>query len=263
MSVNFGEVKKYISERGFGFVTHKIFVGQCPEVFFHISAIKKSNPLIAEQLNSEEDGIFFWYEYANTHKGEQLVKVLKSCDINDEILSTLIIRLENLWLDISKNIPQWLNQATIQLLDTENIERLIKKRESLIQKQNEIEKKITDEKRAQEKIEKDARQKILDEKIVQETLKEDEFQQLINEIKPLGFSTSSQVSNYIVINKLGVKYQNISGILEMTKDGTSWNFRGGFPPKIYARLCNELGLGNNGSCAQAGKFTSFKDVNYR
>ena len=93
-------------------MTHKIFVGECPEVFFHISAIKKSNPIIAEQLNNEEDDIYFWYEYEKTNKGEQLVKVLKSCDIDDKLLSTLVIKLKELWLDTSKIVPQWLNQAT-------------------------------------------------------------------------------------------------------------------------------------------------------
>ena len=152
--------------------------------------------------------------------------------------------------------------ATTDLLETKDIEMFIKKRENLIQKQQEIEQTILDKKRAQEKIEQEARQKIQDEKRVQENIKEDEFQQLVNEMQPLGFTNSSQVSNYIVKNELGFKYQNISGILEMTKDGTSWDFKGGFPTRIYARLCDELGLGNSGSRAQAGKFTSFKEANY-
>lgn len=227
MNINFGEVKKYISERGFGFVTHKILVGECPEVFFHISAIKKSNPSIAEQLNNEEDNIYFWYEYENTNKGEQLVIILKPCDVDDKVLSDIAIRLEELWLDISKSIPQWLNQATTELLKTKDIERFIEERQHLIEKKKETEQKIQDDKRAQEKTEQEARQKIQDEKRVQNGIEENEFQQLVNEMQPLGFINSSQVSNYIVRKKLGLKYQNISGILEMTKDGTSWDFKGG------------------------------------
>ncbi|MEY0027220.1 hypothetical protein AB7459_01160 [Providencia rettgeri] len=91
-------------------------------------------------------------------------------------------------------------------------------------------------------------------------IEENEFQQLVAEIAVLGFANSAQVSQYIVNNKLGNKYQNISGILEMKKSGEIWDFKGGFPPKIYARLCQKLKLMNNNSTARPRKFTYFKDI---
>lgn len=97
----------------------------------------------------------------------------------------------------------------------------------------------------------------------QEQIEEQEFQQLVAEIANFGFTNSSQVSNYIVSNRLGYKYKNISGILQMELDGTTWNFKGGFPPKIYAKLCNELGLSNNGTKARAVAFESFGKIEER
>lgn len=89
---------------------------------------------------------------------------------------------------------------------------------------------------------------------------EREFFQLVAEISQLRFATSSQVSAYIRNNNLGLKYKHISGILQMEKDGREWKFDGGFPPWIYARLCNELGLSNQGSRAKPTAFTPYKDI---
>ncbi|MFM4862285.1 endonuclease domain-containing protein [Aeromonas media] len=89
---------------------------------------------------------------------------------------------------------------------------------------------------------------------------EKEFKRLIREIAPLGFTTSAQVSAYIMKNKLGYKYKSISGIIEMELNGRTWSFDGAFPPKIYSRLCSELGLDNQNSLAKPKKFTSFNDM---
>lgn len=87
-----------------------------------------------------------------------------------------------------------------------------------------------------------------------------EFNALVAEISACGFSLSSEVSAYIRRNQLGKKYQNISGILTMKSNGDQWRFVGGFPTHIYARLCEALGLGNNGSRAEVVGFTPFKKV---
>lgn len=89
---------------------------------------------------------------------------------------------------------------------------------------------------------------------------EEEFRQLVVEMPAHKFNRSSQVSAYIVSNRLGNKYKHISGILKMEMDGNFWDFKGGFPPKIYARLCKELGLGNQGSHAVPQEFTPYKDI---
>lgn len=89
---------------------------------------------------------------------------------------------------------------------------------------------------------------------------EEEFRKLVIEISAQRFTHSHQASEYIVRNKLGHKYQHISGILVMKKRGEEWSFDGGFPKPIYARLCKELGLVNNGSQAQPLRFTAYKDL---
>ena len=91
-------------------------------------------------------------------------------------------------------------------------------------------------------------------------IEEEEFLQLVAEIRTKGFTKSSEVSNYIVRNRLGSKYSHISGILELEDSESSWTYRGGFPPDIYARLCAELGLKSAGSNARVAGFTSFQEV---
>lgn len=92
------------------------------------------------------------------------------------------------------------------------------------------------------------------------SLNEQEFNELVIELSALGFTHSSEVSEYIVKNNLGTKYKNISGVLLMKKCGDEWSFDGGFPPDIYARLCQKLKLKNKGSQARPGGFTPYKNV---
>lgn len=92
------------------------------------------------------------------------------------------------------------------------------------------------------------------------SLDEQEFHELVTELSGLGFTQSSEVSEYIIKNNLGTKYKNISGILQMKKCDDQWLFDGGFPPDIYARLCQKLKLKNKGSQARPGKFTPYKNV---
>ena len=94
----------------------------------------------------------------------------------------------------------------------------------------------------------------------QEQIEENEFNQLVDETRSRNFSRSKELSKYIVDNKLGFKYKNISGILEMEGPEGRWKFKGGFPPKMYARLCRELGLGNEGTEAKPRDFTPYKDL---
>jgi hypothetical protein len=61
-------------------------------------------------------------------------------------------------------------------------------------------------------------------------------------------------------NQLGYKYKNISGIVQMEKDGNIWDFRGGFPPNIYAKICSKLNLKNEGSHARVVNFNSFEKL---
>ena len=69
------------------------------------------------------------------------------------------------------------------------------------------------------------------------------------------------MSNYIIANKPGRKYRNISGVLELERGEEAWQYHGGFPPHIYARLCEALELGQKPSDARVAGFKSFSDLN--
>lgn len=67
-----------------------------------------------------------------------------------------------------------------------------------------------------------------------------EFENLVNECRPHHFKRSGDVSRYIVNNKLGEKYKNISGYIYMEDGGV---IEGGIDPYYYRKLCYELDLG--------------------
>lgn len=92
-------------------------------------------------------------------------------------------------------------------------------------------------------------------------LEDEEFKALVEEVSAKGFTQSRQVSQYIMANSLGRKYRNISGVLEFERDGDAWRYHGGFPPHIYARLCDALGLSQKPSDARVAGFKSFGDLN--
>jgi len=88
----------------------------------------------------------------------------------------------------------------------------------------------------------------------------EELYNLLATMTPLGFTSSKQLSKYIVTQHLARQYPNISGIVRMEQGEREWDFKGGFPPKIYAIVCEELGLRNQGTRARPVGFTSFKDL---
>jgi hypothetical protein len=83
---------------------------------------------------------------------------------------------------------------------------------------------------------------------------------LLADMAPLEFTRSKQLSNHIKENRLGRDYPNISGIVKMKKGDDEWDFEGGFPPKIYAILCGELGVSNEGTKARPVGFTPFEEL---
>lgn len=104
------------------------------------------------------------------------------------------------------------------------------------------------------------RKGVAGERKYEEQEREREFRRLVDEMKPLGFTQSSDVSDYIVKNNLGRKFRYISGVLEMEDWRGRWDYRGAFSPDIYARLCEELGLNSRKSNAIPVKFTPYKDL---
>lgn len=156
---------------------------------------------------------------------------------------------------------------TIGLFGSDAHDELKSERDTLIQKRNEereIQRKEQerlrkiDEEKANLEQEKRKRQKEIEDR--KQKIEEEEFELLVAEMQSKGFTMSAQVSHYIIKNRLGDKYQNISGVLEMVNGISSWKFNGGFPPKIYAKLCERLKLDNKGTDSRVIGFTSFKDL---
>lgn len=268
MSINFGKVEKYFDKKGFGFVTRKINSKGKPAIFFHIKTIEQSDPDLALKLkNNEIENLFFWYDSEKTNKGKQVRCVIQPTEIDISKHPELLKKIKNKWLDLYyPDVPSWFREAISQISSGCLVIDLDKERNSLLEQrkkeQLEREQKRKEEKekylriQEEERIKRNAEIERLNQ---QYELEENEFKALVEEMRQFNFTKSAQVSDYIVRHNLGLKYQNILGILEMTKDGNTWNFRGGFPPKIYAKLCAELELGNEGTNARAGNFTSFKD----
>jgi len=264
IKVDFGVVRKYFTDNGFGFVTHTFLDGQQPDVFFHIKIIKKTRYDLVEKLDEEQlDTVYFWYETETNCKGEQVYKILKPDHIrkilNDNILS-YIEKIESMWSNADSMIPVWLPEITVDLVGVERANKLSLERNIREKERKDQEEKEHNKKEALLKTEEAKWQRQDEEEKAQEDVEEKEFDQLVAEMKSLGITESKEVSWHIMNNRLGDKYKNISGVVKMEQDGTSWNFKGGFPPDIYARLCRELGLSNQSTRARAVGFKAFKDL---
>lgn len=83
---------------------------------------------------------------------------------------------------------------------------------------------------------------------------------LIAEMRDKEFKYSKELSSYIVRHQLGIKYPNISGIIRMKNTESEWVYKGGFPRNIFAIVCKELKLSDQGSNAKAIGFTSFSEI---
>lgn len=266
-NVDYGAVNRYFPDKGFGFV-RGLLLGNNSEIFFHIKTIKKADPQLATLLvnNPSNNDIHFWFETEITKKGTQVRTVLTRKQIRCGAIvepERIIERVESYWRNIASQEPSWLEEVTLDLLGRDQVNELSLERSHLEaekKKKRELERKECEAKSA---IEQKKRQRQREAEEAQRKLEENEFQSLVAEMTKLGFTHSSQVSNYIVSNRLGYKYKNISGVLQMELNGTTWNFKGGFPPKIYARLCDELDLSNNGTRARAISFESFGNIEER
>ena len=264
MEIEFGSFKKYVSERGFGFVNRALSNPHKREVFFHIKNIKKSNQELASKLNEERfDSDYFWYEIEKTDKGDQVFSILTPEIIKDKFsgdVPVLIEKVERILMDTNSIPPKWIENVAKDLVDECFLVNLKNKRDALEQEvkiEQENKRKEADEKKRQAEEE---QKRLRAERVRERRIEEDEFNLLVEEIRRLQFTYSKQVSSYIMSNRLGHKYKNISGVVKMEMDGTTWDFNGGFPPKIYAKLCEELGLGNQGTRARVVSFNSFKSL---
>lgn len=255
MDVDFGRVERYFADKGFGFISHTFANTGNRHIFFHIKTIKQLDPTAAQVLDREDQAgsIYFWYKYGKAAKGEHVVEALDVSDITECDRLSITRHIQSAYNDIGVALSDEVEAAAEDILGEKDISALVKSRTRL-----EDEQKALEEKRRRESEAK--YNELIEKQAAQRKVEEDEFRGLVAEMSSYGFTQSKQVSNYIVSNQLGYKYPNISGVLEMEMDGRSWNFNGGFPPKVYARLCDELGLSNQGTHARPGKFIPYKFI---
>lgn len=268
MTIAFGKVEKYVAERGFGFVNNELPGAKGESYFFHIKDIKKERPDLVAALESGT-GAHFWYSLKESPKGKVAAPLdQRFWDSNEHEAEHAAKLIEQYWARTHK-LPGWLESVTLQLIGADRAARLahewsvleaerkrIAEEHRKLQEAQALELKAKQEaERAKRLAEEEAKRA---RKAAEDAAEEAEFEALVSEVAAYRFTESSQVSNYIVRNRLGHKYKKISGYLTMELDGRQWEFKGGFPPKIYARLCDRLGLGNNGTRAKVVEVETFE-----
>ena len=213
------------------------------QVFFHISVLQSGLPEVALSLQrSEEHSTHsFWYVTESTEKGLRVKQALRPDIAAEKIRGErdgYRNRLMTVWTrheSSGEGVPTTLQGITEKILVTsqrlEEWKLEVKDEVVRIKRRNEF--------NSVEELE--------------------EFVALVREVRGMNFTYSTQVSKYIVEKRLGKKYQSISGWLKMENNESSWTFKGGFPPKIFAILCEELQLVDKGSQARPTDFTSFKE----
>jgi hypothetical protein len=271
MNIKFGVVENYLPDKGFGFVRNPLDQHKFIETFFHISTIKKSDLTVYRKLSiyTPSESLFFWYEHEKTPRGTQISRIIKKDELRSLLRSKFYgILLKNIyvpliktmWKEIEKEQPIWLEEISSHFIEEIELNKLKKERQKLIRQKTEADenRRIEDERLRKLEEEKEEKQREIER--LAEQKENQEFELLVAEMKTKGFTSSAQVSNFIVINRLGDKYKHISGVLKMENDNSIWDFNGGFPPKIYAMLCEKLNLGNKGTSSRVINFTAFKDL---
>lgn len=261
MTIDFGSIKSYTPDRGFGFVS-RTFFNHYGKVFFHIKKIKKEHPELAQKLDNGEafETVNFWYKIESSGKGQQVSQLwLNANNIpqsHTHELCDLIQKLESIWKNVSSPKPSWLDLVTIELVGVDRRHELSVERDNL-----ESQLRAAEEDRRREAEARRGSEITRMAKDYELTKPQaSEFEQLITEMRPLTFTSSKQLSAYIVKHQLGYKYPNISGIVRMEEGVTQWDFHGGFSPGIYKKICRELRLDNEGTSARPVGFTPFKNI---
>ena len=133
MTIDFGRIKGYNPDRGFGFVGHTFF-NPDGKVFFHIKKIKKKHPELAQKLDSDEafETVNFWYEIETTEKGEQVSKLWLNADnIPQSYTPELCDLIESTWKNVDSPKPSLLDLATIDLVGVDRKHELSAERDNL------------------------------------------------------------------------------------------------------------------------------------
>jgi cold shock CspA family protein len=136
MTIDFGSIKGYNPDRGFGFVGHTFF-NPDGKVFFHIKKIRRKHPELAQKLDSGEafETFNFWYEIETTEKGEQVSKLWRSPENIPQSyaqeLSDLIQKVESIWKNVDSPKPSWLDLVTTELAGVDRKHELSAERDNL------------------------------------------------------------------------------------------------------------------------------------
>jgi cold shock CspA family protein len=261
MTIDFGSIKSYNPDRGFGFVG-RTFFDPNGKVFFHINKIKKKHPELAKKLDNREafEKVNLWYEIETNEKGEQVSKLWLSTENIPKSytheLCDLIQKVESIWKDVDSPKPSWLDLVTIELIGVDRRHELSVERDNLGSQLRAAEE---ERRREAETLRQNEIRRIAEVHYLKK-VEADELEQLLAKMRPLNFKRSKQLSKYIVEHQLGYRYPNISGIVRMESEGTEWDFHGGFPPDIYKIICIELKLDNQRTIARPIGFIPFKDV---
>ena len=280
MKTDYGTIKAYFPNKQIGYIEHTLKNGYQGDIFFHITTIRNGNPELARKIerqfnepksfnklfkamkSEQHTPIRFWFEYENAPKGKRLCNVRNADFVRKKITSpsNLIVgKIEARWANIPHTLPDWIEQVTIDILGRDRAAELSAAREGTKAEQQKGEPRRI-QRQAVIQTNRSTRHRPFVLPNDQEHLEEQEYSRLITKMRPLGYSSSSEVSRYIRRNRLGDKYPNISGMLEIEASEESWVFDGGISPRYYARLCNDLGLGNEGSGARARRFTSYRSL---
>lgn len=129
MKIEFGRVRKYNTDRGFGFVTRTFNNNNQQynqDVWFHITKVKRDYPELAKQLDSGSyTDVCFWYEIDSSER-EKVGKIwLDINDIPDLIRDELIPYIEQIWHNVDELLSPWLESITLALVGESRKNELI------------------------------------------------------------------------------------------------------------------------------------------
>lgn len=196
---------------------------------FDLKELSQDCQIISDALiDLGEEPCAFWYELAWTGGSRRVARVMLPSQANEAVgwnLRQYLDGLEARWLAHRGHPPAWFSHAVNDLLGPREGGEFIRSCDDLLDR-----------------------------------LKSAEFHRLVEEVKPLGFSHSCQVSKYIVKRRLGLRYKYISGHLRMMRGDSSWDFVGGIAPEWYRKLCEELKVVSLRTDAEPVEFESFSEV---
>ena len=283
-----GYVCEYDTVAGIGMMNTDISFEGSSKVIIRRAMIKISSPKFLDALDNfdEHNRTLFWYLTARVDE-EWIVSEIITIPIteyaNDTQIRSMKSTIDWYWSNYVFIDEQPLFASiTEQVFGSPAYVAFFRKKRFSIRKskrerserdaQNEYAARLREEERqtrleaynAKQKRERRLGRSLNDEEHAKEAaleiLRADEFSALVQEVKSMNFTTSSELSNYIINRKLGIKYSNISGYVEMSSGDKSWVFQGGFAPEVYSNLCRELGLVNQGTRSDVVGFTPFSSV---